>query len=147
MVIFSPVKVSCPRAKAHLVCHLYLLPPQGFWPQRAKNPRRHLRTPHVIEESERMYRYCIGISGRYMEKNLDLIACTPARHRRFSRKCSWEASKETRARGLVRSASGFVTSFSWLVQHSSVPKKRLCLPTSFTISARSNKFASKWPRL
>ena len=62
-----------------------------------------------------MYRYCIGISGRYMEKNLDLIACTPARHRRFSRKCSWGASKETRARGLVRSASGFVTSFSWLV--------------------------------
>ena len=153
-----------------------------------------------------------------MEKNLDLIACTPARHRRFSRKCSWEASKETRARGLVRShsrsqsfvpldqrsenessgsnhyertkeitefwlsgslricmpemvapralvfrplvkgnealgtrlvrsASGFVTSFSWLVQRSSVPKKRLFLPTSFTISARSNKFASKWPRL
>ena len=67
-----------------------------------------------------MYRYCIGISGRYMEKNLDLIACTPARHRRFSRKCSWEASKETRARGLTRSASGFVTSFSWLVQRSSV---------------------------
>ena len=39
-----------------------------------------------------------------MEKNLDLIACTPARYRRFSRKRSW-ASKETRARGLVRSAS------------------------------------------
>ena len=30
-------------------------------------------------------------------KNLDLIACTPARYRRFSRKCSWAASKETRA--------------------------------------------------
>jgi len=31
------------------------LPPQGFWPQRAKNPRRHLRTPRVIErEEERM---------------------------------------------------------------------------------------------
>ena len=28
----------------------------------------------------------------------------------------------------MRSASGFVTSFSWLVQHSSVPRKRLCLP-------------------
>ena len=40
-----------------------------------------------------------------MEKNLDLIACAPARYRRFSRKCSWAASKETRARGLVRSAS------------------------------------------
>ena len=40
-----------------------------------------------------------------MEKNLDLTACTPARYRRFSRKCSWAASKETRARGLVRSAS------------------------------------------
>lgn len=25
----------------------FLLPPQGFWPQRAKNSRRHLRTPHV----------------------------------------------------------------------------------------------------
>ena len=30
--------------------HFALLPPQGFWPQRAKNPRRHLRTPRVIEE-------------------------------------------------------------------------------------------------
>ena len=50
-------------------------------------------------------RECIGISGRYMEKNLDLIACTPARYRRFSRKCSWAAIKETHARGLVRSAS------------------------------------------
>ena len=27
-----------------------LLPLQGFWPQRAKNPRRHLRTLRVIEE-------------------------------------------------------------------------------------------------
>ena len=41
-----------------------------------------------------------------MEKNLDLIACTPARYRRFSRKCSWAASKETRARGLVRFRNG-----------------------------------------
>ena len=46
-----------------------------------------------------------------MERNLDLIACRPARYRRFSHKCSWAASKETRARELVRSASGFVTSF------------------------------------
>ena len=67
-----------------------------------------------------MYRYCIGISGRYMEKNLDLIACTPARHRRFSANAHGRPAKR-HARGLVRSASGFVTSFLWLV-HSSVPK-------------------------
>ena len=30
---------------------------------------------------------------------------------------------------------------------SNVSEKRLYLPASMTISARSNKFASKWPRL
>ena len=73
-----------------------------------------------------MYRYCIGISGRYMEKNLDLIACTPARHRRFSRKCSWEASKETRARGLMRSASRAFR--GWFSVQASLKSVCVCRP-------------------
>ena len=78
-------------------------------------------------------------------KNLDLIACTPARYRRFSRKCSWVASKETRARSC---GSASLPQALSLVQisSSSVREKRLFLPASITISARSNKFASNWPR-
>ena len=81
---------------------------------------------------------CIGA------KNLDLIACTPARYRRFSRKRSWEASKGTRARGLAGSASLPRALSLVQISSSSVPEKRLYLPASITISARSNKFASKW---
>ena len=56
-----------------------------------------------------MYRYFRYIGA----KNLDLIACTPARQRRFSRKRSWEASKETRARtyGFGVFATSFVLGF------------------------------------
>ena len=53
--------------------------------------------------------------------------------------------RDTRAR--TCEIGVFVTSFLSLVQRSSVPKKRLFLPACFTISAWSNKFASKWPRL
>ena len=75
-----------------------------------------------------MYRYCIGISGRYMEKNLDLIACTPARHRRFSRKCSWEASKETRARGLVRRPALSRVFRGWFSVQASLKSVCVCQP-------------------
>ena len=64
-------------------------------------------------------------------KNIDLIACTlactSARYRCFTRKWSWEASKETRTRGLVASTS-LLPALS-LVQtlNSSVPEKRLLI--------------------
>ena len=69
-----------------------------------------------------------------MEKNLDLIAYTPARYRRFSRKCSWAASKEIRAHGLVRSASLSRAFCPWCSVLASA-EKRLFLPASITISA------------
>ena len=67
-----------------------------------------------------MYRYFRYIGAN----NLDLIACTPARHRRFSRKRSWEASKETRARGFVGSASLPRALSLVRISSSSVPEKR-----------------------
>ena len=63
-----------------------------------------------------------------MEKNLDLIACTPARYRRFSRKCSWAASKETRARGLVRSASLSQAFCPWFSVQASLKSVCFCRP-------------------
>ena len=69
-----------------------------------------------------MYRYFRYIGAN----NLDLIACTTARHRRFSRKRSWEASKETRARGFVGSASLPRALSLVRISSSSVPEK-LCI--------------------
>ena len=63
-----------------------------------------------------------------MEKNIDLIACTPARYRRFSRKCSWAASKETCARGLVRSASLSRAFCPWFSVQASLKSVSFCRP-------------------
>ena len=41
------------RRNAFPLSPFSLLPPQGFWPKRAKKPRRHLRTPRVIERKKR----------------------------------------------------------------------------------------------
>ena len=81
-------------------------------------------------------------------KNLDLIACTPARYRRFSRKRSWATSKETRVQGLAGSASLPRDLALVQISSASVPEKRLVFAgLHYYISARSDKFASKWPRL
>ena len=82
----------------------------------------------------------VSISGRLYnwKKNLNLIACTSARYQRFARKWSWEASKETRTGTLVGSTS--LPQALSLVQilSSSVPEKRLFLPSNSLINSLRN---------
>ena len=102
------------------------------------HPRRHLRTPRIIQRKTGEERMQVFPVDCIAAKNLDLIACTPARYRRFSRKRSWEASKGTRARGLAGSASLPRALSLVQISSSSVREKRLFLPSYSLINSLRN---------
>ena len=79
-------------------------PRRGFGPRGPKTRGGTLGLP-ALYRGRLAKRECGYFRLIITKKNLDLIACTAARYQRFSRKWSWAASKKTRARGLLGSAS------------------------------------------